>query len=82
MSAVAFTDDQLAASKAVARAIGEAIRSRRLARNETQEAVAHRLGTHPTTVSRIESGAFHNAKLGSVLKLLHEFHLTLDVRDL
>jgi transcriptional regulator with XRE-family HTH domain len=79
MSAVAFTDTQLAASKAVARAIGDSIRTRRLARGETQEAVAHRLGTHPTTVSRIEAGADANPKLGSLMKILNEFDLTLCV---
>lgn len=82
MTAIALTDEQLASAKAVALQIGARIRHARQSRRETIEQLALRHNMHPTTVCRIEAGAFHNVKLGSAIKLLNAYNLTLEVRPI
>lgn len=79
MSAVAFSPEQLADAKAMAREIGWRIREARGGR-ETSEQSALALGMCPTSVRRIERGESPNVKLGSAMKLLRRYGLTLSVQ--
>lgn len=80
MSAIALDRFEREDAVLVAIQIGAVIRRAREDRKLTRKMLAQRLGTHETSIKRIELGLEHNVKLGSLMRLLRYFNLTIDVR--
>jgi transcriptional regulator with XRE-family HTH domain len=80
MSTIALDHYELQDARAVAKALGATIRRAREERRHTREYLAKRLRMHVTTLARIETGHEHNVKLGSLMKVLRYYRLTLDVK--
>ncbi len=79
MTAIALTPSELATASAVAREIGTAFGQARTAAGDTKKAAAERLNTHQTTVRYFEQGRFSNLKLGTAVRMLGLYRLTLAV---
>jgi transcriptional regulator with XRE-family HTH domain len=77
MTAIALSPEQVSRTREAARAIGAEIRRAREALGYSQRALVDELDVHMTTFGKIERGESTNVKLGSLVKLLDYFGLTL-----
>lgn len=79
MSAPRLTLEQEQDAFTVAREIGAAFRSARLKAGHERKNVAYQLSMAYETVGRFESGEQKNIKLGSIVRMLRHYGLTLRV---
>lgn len=79
MTAIALDARQLAEARRVAREIGAAFGTARVAHSDTKHAVAQLAGVHETTLRYFEQGKHPNVKLGNALRFLNFYGLTLSV---
>lgn len=71
--------DQEWHARRLAREFGRAARAARELRGVSQAAVATELGIDPALVKKFEAGVWSNVKLGTIVRMLSHFHMTLFV---